>query len=105
MAELKRYVVHFKSKAGDQRVALLARNQAEAEILAQNQQTRRAGRYRLTMENLQKGGMNFAQMSKEQRLKELDRRKRDFSRYDIVLGDDVHAAEAPLKLNKIEERK
>jgi len=120
MAEqLKRFRIHLKSKAGDQVVTLLARNRGEAEMLATAEQQRRAGRYHITMERVEAGVDRYGAMSKEQRKAEIERRKRDFSRYDIVTpkevgkdenGNPIHvdqiaSAESPLTIEKIEEAK
>lgn len=102
---LKRFYAYYKSKAGDQRVALMARNRNEAEVLANSYQLTRASRYSITMQNLEAGAGHFGDMAPAQRKAELERRKRDFSRYDIVSGDEVGAADAPLKLDRIEEAK
>lgn len=99
------YVVHYKSKAGDQYVRLQARDRNEAEVLAGLHQQRRAARYDLTMQNLESGAGNFANMTPKQRAAELERRKLDFSRYDVVSGDEVGAADAPLKIESIKEAK
>lgn len=100
---MKRYRIHYKSKAGDQYVTLLARNRQEAEVLANSYQQRRAGRYDVTMQNLEEGSGHFGGMSKDQLKAELERRKLDFSRYDIVSGDSVGVADAPLKVESIKE--
>lgn len=101
---MKRWRIHFKSKAGDQQMTLLARNRGEAELLAMNAQNRRAARYDITQQRLSES-LERGEMSKEQHAAELERRKKDFSRYDIVSGDTVGAAEAPLKIASIEEVK
>jgi hypothetical protein len=116
--DLKRFRIHFKSKAGDQFVTLMARNKAEAEVLAAAYQSRRATRYPITQERLaakfQRGEIDGVRYAAEKQMRE-----RDFSRYDIVtqkevgtdengepvLVDEVAAAEAPLKLDKISEVK
>jgi hypothetical protein len=116
--QLKRYRILFKSKAGDQMVTLLARNRGEAEILAAAHQARRATRYDVTHQRLA-AELERGDISKEKYAAELDRRARDFSRYDIVTQkevakdengepvymDEVAAAEAPLSVAKIEEAK
>lgn len=99
------FVVHYKSKVGDQFVRLQARNRNEAEVLAGLHQQRRAGRYDITMQRLEAGEGNFAGMTPKQRAAELERRKLDFSRYDVVRGDELGAAEAPFKVESIKEVK
>jgi hypothetical protein len=115
---LKRYRILFKSKAGDQVVTLLARNRGEAEILAAAHQSRRAHRYDITHQRLSEA-LESGAMSKEKYAAELERRARDFSRYDVVTQkevakdengesvymDEVAAADAPLSVEKIEEAK
>ena len=115
---LKRFRIHFKSKAGDQHVTLLARNKAEAEILAAAYQSRRAGRYDITMERLN-ASLERGDLTKEQHAAEVQKREVDFSRYDVVTkkevakdeqgnpvyADEVGAASAPLSVAKIEEAK
>jgi hypothetical protein len=116
---VKRWRIHFKSKAGDQYVTLMARDRGEAELLAGAYQARRAGRYQVTMENLESGLGHFGGMDEKQSKAERERRERDFSRYDIVTQkeiakdengnpiyvDETGAAEAPFKIAKIEEVK
>jgi hypothetical protein len=101
---LKRFRVRYSSKAGGQVVTLMARNRAEAEILAGAHQARRATRYDITHQRLSEA-LERGDLTKEQHAAELERRKKDFSRYDIVSGDQVGSADAPLKLEKIEEVK
>jgi hypothetical protein len=116
--QLKRYRILFKSKAGNQMVTLLARNRGEAEILAAAHQSRRAGRYDITQQRLDEA-LERGELSKEEYAAELERRARDFSRYDVVTQkevakdengepvymDEVAAADAPLSVEKIEEVK
>lgn len=102
---MKRYRAHYRSKAGNQTVTLLARNQAEAELLFAAELARRAARHDLTWQRI-----NESDMTDEQRVREVERRKRDFSRYDVVTTrpdgtTEIGAAEAPLKLVKVEEVK
>lgn len=102
--QLKRFRLVYKSKAGDQVVTLMARNKQEAELLGAAYQSRRAGRYDITQQRLNES-LERGDLSKEQHKAELERREKDFSRYDIVSGDQVGAAEAPLKLDGVEEKK
>ncbi len=99
---LKRFRIHYKSKVGDQYVSLLARNRAEAEVLAGVHQANRAQRHDVTFERLEAARAR-GELTKEQHAREIERRKKDFSRYNIVSGDKVGVADAPLKLSKIEE--
>ena len=119
---LKRFRITYKSKAGGQRVTLMARNKQEAEVLANTYQTRRAGRRDITFERIDKslkdGKLDPMLMGTSKRLAavaedpkqlkallaaETERRKLDFSRYDYVSGDEVGIADAPLTIEKIEE--
>jgi hypothetical protein len=117
--ELKRFRILFKSKAGDQIVTLLARNRGEAEVLAAAHQSRRASRYDVTFQRLN-ASLEKGELTADQHAAQVERRDRDFTRYDIVTQvdtgakdeqgnpvfvDEVGAAEAPLKLTKIEEAK
>jgi hypothetical protein len=101
---MKRWRITFSSKAGGQVMTLMARDRGEAELLAKAAQSRRAARYDITQQRISEQ-LERGELSKEQHAQELERRKLDFSRYDIVSGDTVGAADAPLKLAKIEEEK
>jgi Spy/CpxP family protein refolding chaperone len=83
---------------------VLARDRAEAKILLEAYQARRAGRYEITFDRLEVRHKN-KELTKEQYDHEVARRKHDFSRYDIVTPSGVTPAEAPLKLASIEEVK
>ena len=95
---------HFKSKAGSQYVRLLARDRAEAKILLMAYQTRRAGRHDLTYQRLEES-LKAGEITKAKYDHEIERRKVDFARYDIVTPDGVRQAEDPMKLVEIEEVK
>ncbi len=99
---LKRFRIHYKSKVGDQYVTLLARNRAEAEVLAGVHQANRARRHDITFQRIGEAA-DRGELTSDQYVREVERRKKDFSRYDIVSGDEVGCATAPLKLTKIEE--
>jgi hypothetical protein len=101
---MKRWRITWESKAGGQVMTLMARDRGEAELLAQAAQSRRSQRYDITHQRMSEA-LERGDLSKEQHAAELERRKVDFSRYDIVSGDTVGAADAPLKLAKIEEVK
>jgi hypothetical protein len=101
---MKRFRITYLSKAGGQVVTLMARNKAEAEVLANTYQTTRAARYDITHQRMYES-LEAGTITKEQFANEAERRKVDFSRYDIVTGGEVGAADAPLKLANIEEVK
>lgn len=115
---LKRFRLTYKSKAGFQYVTLLARNKGEAEVLGSTHQASRARRYDITHQRIA-AALEAGDLTKEQHAAELERRKRDFARYDVVTQKQVAkdengapimetvvgAASDPLKLVKIEEVK
>lgn len=130
MAEqLKRFRIHYKSKAGDQIVTLLARNRQEAEVLAGSYQQRRASRRGITFERIDRSlesgkadpmllgtSKRMAAVAKDPKklaallAAERERRLLDYSRYDHVYVDEdgqdrVETADAPLKISEIREAK
>lgn len=90
---MKTYIIHFKSKAGDQHMELVARNEDEARLLAERAQFRRHERFPLTFarleESLEKGDMDKAIHAAQVEL-----RKRDQARYD----------DSDLKIQSIKEK-
>ena len=94
----------FKSRAGNQYVTLLARNRAEAKILLEAYNQRRAGREAITLQRLNErladGNITQAQYDHA-----VEKRKVDYSRYDTITPDGVEPAKHPMKLESIEEVK
>lgn len=78
---MPRYLVHFKSKGGDQYMELMAADRDEAKQLAERAQFRRHERFPLTFSRIQQAH-ELGNLSKEQFKAELERRKRDVARYD-----------------------
>lgn len=109
---MPRYTAIYKSKGGNMRVGLVAKNRDEAEAEAKAYQDRRLARFPLTFSRLEQSlesGELHPMLAADPRMEafikaggdpkpfvqaEIERRKRDQARYD---GD--------LKLDKIEERK
>lgn len=94
----------FKSRAGNQYVTLLARDRAEAKILLEAYNQRRAGREAITYQRLD-DRLAAGDITQAQHDHAIEKRKADYSRYDTILPDGVEPAKHPMKLVEIKEVK